>query len=880
MKSKIVLVLSLLLIFSIHSFAAVKKPNPSFTQVLTTRFTKQWASLFQEKVYLHTDKPYYSAGEKIWFKAYLVNATTNEPSEKSNYVYVELIDQLDSVKYRVKLHKDSLGFQGHMTLKPETSAGKYQLRAYTYWMQNAGIDFFFSKTIFVGNKIDDRITSTISYGALKDGFVPVFLHFTDVSRSPIAGKKVEIAENWASGSKRKHIYTTGKEGEISWNINVASEDSSMKSVGVAIPDKKYQTNFFLPEFKTDYDIQFFPQSGTFLNNSLQTIGFKAIGKDGLSVEVSGKVFSDKNEELCDFTTLHHGMGKFTIQTQPGETYHALVKSKDGLEKRLELPKTQDSGAVIHLLYNRGRILYEVTNNTGLPDHELYLMMHSRGKLVVLQSLKNLNGQIVESDLPSGMASLAVIDTLGNTYCERLTFVRNFDFPKISMQSDKPVYGKRALVQLDFKISSLHSLPVNGDFSLSVTDSHTVVRDSLTDNIVSNLLLCSDIRGNVEDPASYFMDDKMNTREKMDVLLLTQGWRRFNTSDVVKGIYKQPKYYLERGQALSGKVLNLFNAPSKKCDIMMISPYKSMVKLVQTDSLGRYLIDGIEFPDSTCFVLKAKKPKSLTDVEIIPDTDVFPESSVNIPSSSKGVLEVVENEYLTISKEKYYFEGGMRAVNLDEVTVTTDKKASERNDYYSGMADAEITAEQLEKNPSISIINLLYTIPGIQISGDQISIRGASGNPLILLDNMEMDNVEELSYLQPMDLESIQVFKGANKAIFGARGGNGVIAIKLKIGANVKSPTPISLARVIPLGYQKPAEFYVPKYELDSVYASSNPDFRTTIYWNPGLRCDTNGVIHTKFYTADKEFNYSIVVEGLTNAGELCRYEGVLKRRNE
>ncbi|MCX6307414.1 MAG: TonB-dependent receptor plug domain-containing protein, partial [Bacteroidia bacterium] len=477
-------------------------------------------------------------------------------------------------------------------------------------------------------------------------------------------------------------------------------------------------------------------------------------------------------------------------------------------------------------------------------------------------------------------SFAVVDSLGNTYCERLTFVRDFDFPIMSMQSDKSVYGKRELVSLDFKIQSTQSFPVNGGFSLSVTDSHSVVCDSLTDNIISNLLLCSDIKGYVEDPASYFVDDKMATCEKIDVLMLTQGWRRFNTADIVKGIFKQSNYYLEQGQALSGKVSNFFNAPSKKCDIIMISSFNNSFRLVKTDSLGRYLIDGIDFPDSTMFVLKANKPKSLTDVEIIPDEDVFPNSAVFIPSPLKTTNKISENDYFEISKEKYYFEGGIRAINLDEVTVTADKKDSENNEYYSGLADSEITAEQLEKSPSTSIINLLYTIPGIQINGDQISIRGSTGNPLILLDNREIDDVQELSYLTSSDMESIQVFKGASAAIFGVRGGNGVIVLRFRKGITVNTPAPISLARVSPLGYQKPAEFYVPKYDVDSVYTSSNPDLRTTIYWNPRLLSDTSGVIHAQFYTADKAFNYSIVVEGVTKAGELCRYEGVLKKRNE
>ncbi len=881
MKFKFFLFLSLFLSVTFQTFAVNSKPNLSFSQILNLRFNRQWTKLLQEKVYVHTDKPYYSAGEEIWFKAYLVNATTNEPNALSRYVYVELIDKLDSVQYRVKLRKDSLGFAGHIKLKPELPTGYYKLRAYTYWMQNAGSDFFFKKDLFIGNAIDDRISTKISYGIPVDGVIPVILSFSDAVHNPIVGKKVEIAENWDGGSKRKVVRTTGKEGEIYWKIKVAPNDSSKKYMEVSLKDEKYTTNLFLPKFSKDFDVQFFPESGTFLNNSLQTVAFKAIGRDGLSVEVSGKVLSDKNEEICDFSTLNKGMGKFSVQTQPGENYYAIVKSKEGVEKRFELPKTQQSGVVIHLLYNRGKILYEITNNTGLLDKKLYLLLHSRGKVFVSQALRSLEGQISESLLPSGIASFAVVDSLGHTYCERLTFVRDFDFPIMSMQSDKPNYGKREQVNLDFKIKSTQSLPLNGNFSLSVTDSHAVIRDSLSDNIISNLLLTSEIKGFVEDPNSYFVDDKISTREKTDVLMLTQGWRRFNTADVSKGIFMPTKYYMEQGQALSGKVLNLFNAPSKKSNVTMISSYRNTIRLAKTDTLGRYLIDGIEFPDSTTFVLKAKKPKSITDVEIVPDPDDFPKSQVFIPTPLKSTPDNnSRDEYFKMSKEKYYYEGGMRFINLDEVTVKADKKKTGMDSYYSGMADNEITSEMLERNPGTTILNMLYTVPGIQVNGDQVSIRGALGNPMFLVDDIEMLDITEISYLNTNDVESIQIFKGANTAIFGSRGGNGVIAIRLKQGVNLKTPTPISLAVITPFGYQKPAEFYVPKYDLDSVYKSSNPDLRTTIYWNPTLTSDTTGVFHIKFYTADKAFNYSVVVEGISKTGEICHYEGILKRRNE
>jgi hypothetical protein len=863
------------------SQSSPQKIEQDFAQIIANRFTNQWYNFSQEKVYLQTDKPYYSAGEDIWFKGYLVNATTIEPVSKSQFLYVELIDKIDSVHYRVKINKDSLGFSGHIKLKPEIPAGLYSLRAYTFWMQNAGTDFFFSKNIFIGNGIDDRVTSKISYGTAEDGKIPVTLSFINSSLNPISGKRVEITQDWDSSKKKKIALTTNSEGKINWVINVDPEDSSQKVLAINLRDEKYTSTIFLPEFSKDFDVQFFPEAGNLLDNCLQSVAFKAIGSDGLSVEVKGKIYTNKNEEISEFSTIHKGMGKFSLQTQPGESYYALTKAANGKEKRFELPKPAAEGIAVHLVYNRGKILYEVVNQTKIPTGALYLLVHSRGKVFVIQPLKSNEGMISENLLPSGIASFSVVDSLGNTFCERISFIRPTNLPVLKMESNKPAYGKREHVDLKLNVQSLIGKPVNGSFSISITDKHTVKQDSLSDNILSNLLLTSDTKGYIENPGSYFIDNKVATREKTDILMMTQGWKRFNTADVVKGIYSHPKYYIEAGQALSGKVTNLFNAPSKKCDVIAISPYKNVFRMAKTDSLGRFLIEGIQFPDSTSFVLKAKKKGSITDVEIIPDVDNFPDSHAFIPTPLlTSANNEVQDEYFKMSKEKYYYEGGMRVINLGEVTVKAEKKPVNNSTYYSGLADTEITSEQLDRNPSMTFINFLYTIPGIQVSGDNISIRGSLSNPMILVDEMEIMDMSEVTYLTGSEIESIEVFKGANAAIFGSRGGSGVIAIKLKEGVQLKASSPISITHISPLGYQKPAEFYVPKYDVDSELKNTNPDLRTTIYWNPKLSTDIEGNMHVRFFTADKANDYSVVIEGITKSGEICRYEGMLKREDK
>ena len=115
--------------------------------------------IFQdEKIYISTDKPYYSAGEDIWCKGFSVNETTLVPNCRSQFIYIELSNQFDSVCNRIKLKKDSTGFSGHIKLSAQLQEGYYELRAFTKWMLNFSDDFIFRKTVYIGNDINKKIS--------------------------------------------------------------------------------------------------------------------------------------------------------------------------------------------------------------------------------------------------------------------------------------------------------------------------------------------------------------------------------------------------------------------------------------------------------------------------------------------------------------------------------------------------------------------------------------------------------------------------------------------------------------------------------------------------------------------------------------------------
>ncbi len=873
----------LLLLFGalfLFSFTNAQKTIPPVVRSVVTDFMKFTRTVYPEKIYVQTDKPYYCAGEQIWFKGFLVEGMEHKPVSLSNYIYVELVSKADTAIQRVKVRK-VLDFAGYFKLPANIPEGYYAIRAYTNAMRGSGEDFFFKKNIYIGNSIDDDVNCTISYSAPQNGKVTATVTFRNKNKYPIAGKAV-TAKLVLSPTIKKSIQSVSN-GEGKIFVSIPLDNSSAKKnieVSVNDPSLKYKQTFYCPSFTQDFDVQFFPEGGNMIENLPQSIAFKAIGSDGLSIDVTSTIYNSRNEEQVDFTSAYKGMGKFLLSAEPGLTYYAKIKAANGQEKRFDLPRAVSQGVTIRIGHNHDRIIYQIMNQTGLPLHSLYLLMHCRGKILVMRQLDSLSvtGMFNSAELPNGIISFSVIDSLKNHYCERLVFSKNNPLPQVTMKSDKPAYSKRDRVNLDFTVLDKLGNPTPGNYAISITDSKTVAHDSLSDNILSSLLLTSDIKGYVEDPAYYFSGKSPQITEALDLLMMTQGWRRFNTADILKGKYKAPEYFIEAGQTLSGKVVNILGKPSKNADIFVFAPSIRGMNFTKSDSLGNYLMQGIEFPDSTRFILKANRKKGLPGIEIIPDKESFPVARMFIPDKQMQIKAQLA-EYLNVNKSKYYLDGGMRVYNLAEVTVEGKRKSTQ--DEYpmvpTSMADYTLSGTRLEESPGMSIFDLLISVPGVQVNGQSISIRGSNHEPTFYLDGIKQFDNDQITYLTAQDIESISVFKGASASMFGMDGGSGVISVILKKGYERKTQTSPSIALVSPLGYQKPMEFYVPKYDVDSIRNSKKEDLRTTIYWNPGLKTDSTGVVKVSFFTADKANNYNVVLEGITPGGEICRYRGVLRR---
>ncbi|CAN0586840.1 unnamed protein product, partial [Ectocarpus sp. 12 AP-2014] len=132
--------------FSILSFTNLSQEYLLLQRVKAI-LTDYGRNLAPEKTYLHTDKDFYTNGETIWFKTYLVDGISHDRSDKSKVVYVELVNDRDSVVVKRKLFVDDLGASGDIRIDDTIEQGEYTLRSYTRYMLNEEDPVIFEKSI-------------------------------------------------------------------------------------------------------------------------------------------------------------------------------------------------------------------------------------------------------------------------------------------------------------------------------------------------------------------------------------------------------------------------------------------------------------------------------------------------------------------------------------------------------------------------------------------------------------------------------------------------------------------------------------------------------------------------------------------------------------
>ena len=668
-------------------------------------------SRHDEKLWLHLDKPYYGAGDTIWFRAYLTDAATLRSDTLSNYIYVDLFDRKNKLISAKKIKRDSIGFANNLYIPDTLSAGEYTLQAYTGWMLNFSPDVFFQKNILIGGGSTDALKSSITYTPEQ-----AIVRFTDANGFPVTDTEASFVlydkNNKRLLSDRQQTTSTG-----ALFVSLPPDSliqGSYVEARISSNGKKYERTFFIKPPTRSFAVQFLPEGGHLVAGSPQIIAFKAEGSDGYPVDVSGSVLNHAGDTAARFSSEHEGMGTFLLTPQPGETYRA-ISSCDTLSVFTSLPTVQAEACALTATQTGNNLRYRIL---GTVPAGSMLIAHTRGSCHFVHPVtpNNPEGLIKTDSLPEGILHLLLADSTGQPRTERLIYLSR---PKEQWQLtlDKPSYGKREKVTVNLALER-EGKPLAGDFSVSVTDANTIKTDSLAENIRSYLLLTSDLKGYIHNPGYYFLDDSPARRHYLDLVMLTHGWRRFNTENLFHPEPFTPKHYVEHGQYISGHVKTLGNKNAKLADVTaMAMNRKNIIGSAVTDSAGYFTMEGLDFQDTTYFLVSSKNKRGRVPYNVSVDT-LYPRPVFKplhpFPGSERLMARQEHmNKYMDNIKDRYSSTDGMKEYDIQEVTVTATDPRRPRLSISGTIYDTT----SFGKFKDVSLYNYLLRIPGIYVLTD-------------------------------------------------------------------------------------------------------------------------------------------------------------------
>ncbi|MEX0884706.1 MAG: TonB-dependent receptor plug domain-containing protein, partial [Cyclobacteriaceae bacterium] len=451
---------------------------------------------------------------------------------------------------------------------------------------------------------------------------------------------------------------------------------------------------------------------------------------------------------------------------------------------------------------------------------------------------------------------------------------------IEISPDKKQFLNREQVTLNIEAKDAEGKPLSTDIALAVTDGQLAVKDQNDMHILSYLLLSSDLKGFVEEPGYYFNPENNDRYEALDLLLMTQGWRRFTWQEIVTDSFPKMDHSPELDIKIRGRLLKDNGDPVQKGEALLFLKDKYETFLAtETDEKGNFVFDGFHFRDSIEVLVQGKDQKGkFNNVNVQLERRSFsPDNLEGLIPLSKHMDERINRQYIPPALPLFQgMESDIGSMELgefllEEVVVEGKAEISEPFRLHRN-ADVVIDASQLPPAPSGNILQVLQgRVAGLQITPggpNQFNavIRG-QGTPLFLLDGMPID-AGMLQSINQFDISRVEVLKSpGNNGIYGGRGEGGVIALYTHRGnESIEEPEAgdhITVQRIG--GFSKTRQFYVPPYDENN--GPDVRDERSTIFWSPNVKTNENGQATVRFFTSDRNTFYRVIGEGISEKGK-------------
>jgi hypothetical protein len=636
----------------------------------------------------------------------------------------------------------------------------------------------------------------------------------------------------------------------------------------------------------DVDFQFFPEGGTFISGMKNKVAFKATDNQGKGIDFEGLIIDDSKNIIIGIKSDYKGIGSFVFEPEKGKKYSAEISIAGNINKRVSLPKPTDEGFIlaVNVLDSAKigiQIIEKFLDSDKVQETEYLIMGQSGGEVcyhknvVTNEELTNID--IQKQALPGGIIKFTLFDLNLFPLCERLVYNNQVNIVPLVVMAEKSNYLPREEVKIGLVALSNEREPCFSNLSMSVYNTTTQIKaEEYPNNIYTQFLLNSELKGNIENPAYYFKDDSLSTLLALDNLMLTHGYREFEWKEILEDEFPEITFQPEPSIEIKGKVVSSsLDRPVVNGKVTMMT-LKSLLSIheEETDSLGQFLFPNLYFYDTIYVSLNAinKRGKRTTSIEIDHSSSTSPESNYLPYAYEYNQREQVQTlTYLNetnndLLNRKWTLSD---TILLDDVYVITRKKEKEDGHPRSYLkADYVFDMDKQDDVLGNIFESIEGRFPGVRFDNIEVAFF-ARGKPVkIYMDGME-DTNGIVGTLPSQMFDKVEYIRSGVSV--GINYDGGILFFYAKRGGQFVSAPPeaIGMAGTRIIGYSLSRKFYSPKYESPEQLEKTD-DYRNTIYWNPVLRTDSTGFAQVSFYNSNEIGDIQVVVEGVTSDGKLCR----------
>ncbi|MBR4811100.1 MAG: hypothetical protein IK039_04995 [Bacteroidaceae bacterium] len=818
----------------------------------------QFNSIFpQEKVYIQFDNTSYYTGETIWFKAFVVNAS-NLQRAQSKVLYVDLISPSGVLLKQQKLKIVAGQADGSFPLLDGSTAQAREKRG------------------------------VMSYPS---GFYEVRAY-------------TSFMQNFSEASIFSRVFAVYEKPK---------EEGNYYAENPTILLRKSETSEFRPKTENLRKINctFYPEGGHIIAGKPCRVAFKVTDDSGLGIDATGVL---ENSGIT-FSTVHDGMGWFTFTPQDRRNQVEITVGNNS--RTFSLPQTEQSGCALSVNpCGTDSIILNIDYTPQLQGTTLGMTMTCRGELVEFLTFETGSEPIEKAismrGIPEGVCRINIFDKDGNIYASRSIYHHNQEIktPVLEVTSDKEQYNPFEKVLLRFNLKDGQGNPFRDRFCLSVRD----IRGQgnvLADDLRTSLLLSSDLKGLIENPSWYFDSDDPERDEALDLLMLVQGWERYDWQTMTGQKEFRERHRLEQSLTLNGWVLN---SSGKKpvgdievlAALMPQDKTQSETYTYRTDSSGYFGFDiGSDFYDKARFTIDAHVTKQRllgTSARIKLDRSMIPAVRAYKPqelvfSSLQSGSKSSKNKNQTEEKadDLPTVISASTGLLLPDVDIEEERMYIDYFTFnaYDVVKDVEIDLDKGDYSTDLMgyLLDKGYEV----IPDDSGGIEAINGfAPFFYVhDSKKYQNqgvFENPSSIDSKDIKSIIVFdrpmylmniltqcplyqQYLTKTMVDLTGSETLYQRMLLVDILVKEGRELSTRdeiykinkRITTVdGYSRPYSFYSPEYPNGPVLG--DVDFRRTLYWNPNVITDSIGNAQVEFYNSSITKHFNIEAAGITSSG--------------